>query len=225
MTDAPAARAFEAHAAHYDAMRRRLIPPFDAFYGTAVAAAGLGGPPERILELGAGTGLLSRRLADAYPETELTLLDAAPAMLAEAEQSLGDRARYLTGDMTDPLPQGRYDAIVSALAIHHLADPRKLELFGRAHAALNPGGTFVNAEQVAGPTPETNRLYAEWHRSSALAAGATDEDWAAAEQRMRFDRCATLEQQLEWLRGAGFPEADCVFEDHCFAVLVARRAA
>lgn len=55
-------------------------------------------------------------------------------------------------DLADPLPTPRpWDAIVSALAIHHLDDAAKRELFARVHAALAPGGMFVNAEQVAGP--------------------------------------------------------------------------
>ena len=54
-------------------------------------------------------------------------------------------------------------------------------------------------------------------------SGRDDEEWAAAIERMRHDRKATVEQQLGWLRQAGFADADCLFKDHSFAVLVARR--
>jgi tRNA (cmo5U34)-methyltransferase len=40
---------------------------------------------------------------------------------------------------------------------------------------------------------------------------------------MAHDRCASVERHLEWLREAGFPDADCLFKDHRFAVIVARR--
>lgn len=216
-----APQVFEDHATGYDAQRRRLIPPFDAFYGTAVAATGLNGPPKRILDLGAGTGLLSRKLAAAYPDAELTLLDAAPAMLAAAEAALGTRATYVTADLTDPLPEpGEFDAIVSALAIHHLDHDDKRALFARIAQAAP---LFVNAEQVAGPSKTLDDLYRTWHRDSALRAGATEQDWAAAEERMRFDVCASVEDQLIWMRDAGFPNADCLFKDHRFAVLVSYR--
>jgi tRNA (cmo5U34)-methyltransferase len=46
----------------------------------------------------------------------------------------------------------------------------------------------------------------------------------AARERMRHDRLATAEDQLRWLREAGFDDVDCRFADHNFAVLVARRA-
>src|SRR5206468_1264828 len=69
---APASSVFDSHASDYDAARRRLIPPYDAFYGTAVDAVALSGrSPERILDLGAGTGLLAARLRAAYPGAHL----------------------------------------------------------------------------------------------------------------------------------------------------------
>jgi tRNA (cmo5U34)-methyltransferase len=223
MTDA-ATKTFDSHAGGYDAVRRRLVPPFDAFYGTAVAALELtAAPPARVLDLGAGTGLLAARVLAAHHAAEVVLLDGAPAMLEQARAALGDRARYVTGDLNGPLPDGPWDAVVSALAIHHLADEEKAALFARVHEALVPGGIFVNAEQVAGPTPWLNGVYARHHEQAARALGATDEEWAGALERMRHDRCASVEQQIGWLREAGFADADCLFQDHRFAVLVARR--
>jgi tRNA (cmo5U34)-methyltransferase len=223
MSDAP--DIFERHATEYDGLRRRLIPPFDAFYGTAVAALDLAAPPlRRVLDLGAGTGLLAGKVAEAHPQAELVLLDAAPAMLEQARAALGDRASYVTADLTGALPAGPWSAIVSALAIHHLDDAAKRDLLARVHDELAPGGVFVNAEQVAGPTAFFDERYRAWHEERSLAAGATEEEWAAAVERMRLDRWASVEHQLQWLREAGFADADCLFKDHRFAVLVARRA-
>ena len=219
-----ASRVFDGHATEYDGLRRRLIPPFDAFYGTAVAALGfLPSPPARVLDLGAGTGLLTRMVASAHPGAELTLLDGSPAMLDQARAALGDGPTYVEADLTDPLPPGPWSAVVSALAVHHLPDDDKRALFSRVCGALVPGGVFVNAEQVQAPTPALQRVYVDWHRSRARAAGATADEWAAAVERMRVDRCATVEDQLSWLRAAGFADADCLFKDHRFAVLVAVR--
>jgi tRNA (cmo5U34)-methyltransferase len=221
MTDT-AARAFDSQAAEYESARRRLVPVYDAFYGAAVAA--LDPPPQRILDLGAGTGLLAREVVAAHPGAELTLLDAAPAMLAQARATLGDRAAYVEADLTDPLPAGPWDAVVSALAIHHLEDPAKQDLFARVHAALAPGGVFVNAEQVAGATPQLEAANARWHEARARALGATNKDWRGYLQRRRHDRLATVADQLAWLRAAGFAEAETLYEEHCFAVLRGRRA-
>jgi tRNA (cmo5U34)-methyltransferase len=215
---------FDAHADGYDAVRRRLVPPFDAFYGTAAGALELvTGPVRRVLDLGAGTGQLSAQVLAAHPAAEVVLFDGAPAMLERARATLGDRARYVEGDLAGPLPAGPWDAVVSALAIHHIADADKAALFARVYEGLRDGGIFVNAEQVAGPTPWLEALYERRQETAARALGATDEDWTGAQERMRHDRCSTVGDQLDWLRDAGFADADCLFKDHRFAVLFARR--
>jgi tRNA (cmo5U34)-methyltransferase len=222
MSDAARA-AFEAHAEDYDAERRRLLPCFDAFYAAAIDAVGLSGrPPERVLDLGAGTGLLAGFVAQAFPAARLTLLDGAGAMLGQARERLGERPSYVVGDLADPLPGGPWDAVVSALAIHHLTDAAKRDLFARVRAALAPGGVFVNAEQVAGESPWLDAVYVERHERAARALGATEAEWAAAARRMSHDLCATAEDQLAWLRDVGFADVGCFWRDGRFAVLLAR---
>lgn len=222
MTDAP--QTFDAQADSYNAARRRLIPPFDSFYGTAVEAVRLAEPAERILDIGAGTGLLSAAIKESFPDARITLLDGAPAMLAQARELLGDAGiDYLTADLLDPLPAGPWDAIVSALAIHHLSDEHKRDLFARIRGSLRPGGVFVNAEQVSGPTPRLTALYERWHEQQARSAGSDDAEWQAAVERMSHDRLAGVEDQLAWLREAGFSHVDCLFKQYRFAVIVAIR--
>jgi tRNA (cmo5U34)-methyltransferase len=92
-------------------------------------------------------------------------------------------------------------------------------------AALAPGAVFVNAEQVAGDSAWLDAVYVERHERAARALGATEEEWAAAARRMSHDLCATVEDQLAWLRSAGFADAGCLWRDGRFAVLVARAAA
>jgi tRNA (cmo5U34)-methyltransferase len=207
--------------------RRRLVPCFDGFYGSAIRALELTqpGPLRAVLDLGTGTGALAAMVADAYPEARLTLLDGAPAMIEKAAANLGARAdAAFVQDFADPLPAGPFDAIVSSLAIHHLDDAGKASLYARAHHALRPGGAFINAEQVLGATPALDALAWRSHEREARALGATPEQWAAAVQRMTHDRCATVETNLELLRAAGFGDLSVHFADGRFAVLAGRRA-
>ena len=77
---------------------------------------------------------------------------------------------------------------------------------------------------MAAPTARLDAAYHAWHRDRARTLGASEQEWADAEARMAYDRCASVEVQLGWLRDAGFADADCLFKDRRFAVLVALRA-
>lgn len=214
----------------YDAGRRMLIPPYEAFYATAVEVVLRHSPRTRtgrILDLGAGTGMLAALVAAAVPDARVTLLDASADMLARAPERLGEhwaRCEAVVGEFPRDLPEGPFDAVVSALAIHHLADDDKQALFVAVHDRLVPGGTFVNAEQVAGPTPALDADYRAVWDEQIRARGATDDDVAEAAVRMAVDRCATVEDQCAWLRGAGFVDVDCYFKAWRFAVFGGRRA-
>ena len=221
--------AFDAAAAGYDARRRQLIPCFDDFYSAAVEWLPFpAGAAPRILDLGAGTGLLSAMLLERWPRARLTLVDLSPDMLARARERFAGRGAQVeirvADYLADPLG-GPYDAVVSALSIHHLPDAGKRALFRRAFAALTPGGRFVDADNVLAPTP----ALAARNRSQWIArvreSGIGGADLAAALVRTRLDVLAPLADQLAWLRRAGFDDVDCRYKWLHFAVFCGRRPA
>jgi len=219
-TNLPRPQVWEPQA--YDAPRRRLIPCFDDFYGTAARLGAEAGP--EVLDLGAGTGLLSDAVAAARPDAQLTLLDGSAAMLEQAKARFANRSvRMIESEFTEPLPPGPFDAVVSALAIHHLSDHDKRDLFRRILGVLRPGGVFVNAEQVLGPTTALDARYMALHEQEARSLGTDEAEWQAAMVRMEPDQCATVEDQLAWLREAGFEHVDCWYKSGRFAVLAAHR--
>src|ERR1700755_2448059 len=105
MTRLAAADAFSAHAPQYTALRRRLVPGYDEFYGAVIDVLSLKPQaPRRVLDLGAGTGLLSAAVLAAFPDVSLELLDGSEAMLTEAAQRLGDAVSAVhVADMAAPL--------------------------------------------------------------------------------------------------------------------------
>jgi len=82
---------------------------------------------------------------------------------------------------------------------------------------------FVNADQVAGPTPELDERYKVLWMEQVRAAGATEQQLAASLYRQQEDRCASVEDQLGWMRAAGFADADCWYKENRFAVLAGTR--
>jgi tRNA (cmo5U34)-methyltransferase len=102
-----------------------------------------------ILELGTGTGETARRLLAAQPLAHLVGIDSSEQMLAAARRLLvPDRVDLRIGQIEDTLPRGRFDLVVAALVVHHLAGQRKAELFRRVESLLRPGGRFVLADVV-----------------------------------------------------------------------------
>ncbi len=216
---------FDMTASTYDKDRAKLIPGHDRFYGWAVGL--IPADAQRILDLGAGSGGLTAFVREAFPEARIHLLDFSAPMLELAKKRLGGDARvtYEVGDyMRVKLPEG-VDAIVSALSIHHLDDTDKPGLLVRAYEALRPGGVFINADQVLGPTPELEARYKALWLAQVRENGATEQQIRDSLYRQEEDRCATVEVQLQWMREAGFADADCWFKDNRFAVMAGTKPA
>ncbi len=111
-------------------------------------------------------------------------------MLRQAAIRLaGLEPRIVVQPLSADLPSGPFDAIVSALAIHHLDDAGKRGLYSRILAALSPNGIFITAEQVAGRSARLQNLFEAVHLDRARALGSSEAEIAGAIQRMSYDQC------------------------------------
>lgn len=223
---------FSLGAQGYDAVRRNLVPCFDGFYGSALEVIGdwagaRSSAMLEVLDLGAGTGLFSAMVLGRLPQARLHLVDVSDAMLAQARErfagAAGSNVGFEVRDYTQGSLGGPWDLVLSALSIHHLDDGAKRSLFARIFQALRPAGLFVNAEQVLGPTPAAEARYRRLWDGQVLGSGVDRLEYERAVDRMRHDRCATLFDQLEWMRAAGFAEVDCAFKQWRFAVYFGTR--
>ena len=81
---------------------------------------------------------------------DLVLVDENPGMLEVARETvpLANVETVLVADLSDPLPAGPFDLVVSALAIHHLDGAAKRALFALVHDRLGAGGVFAMADVV-----------------------------------------------------------------------------
>ena len=219
-------KAFDAVASQYDAQREFVIPQMREYYGAAVWAAESGKPSPRILDIGAGTGLLSALLLEKYPTATITLLDISEKMLAVARERFHDRdnVRFFVGDYAQTDLGGPYDLVCSALSIHHLEQEEKRRLFGRIRKILVPDGIFVNADQAEGETPYFSSRYREYWNAFLKNGPLTQEEHAAIlKRRDMLDKNEKLSDQLAWLREAGFSDVDVVYRNRTFIVTVARK--
>jgi tRNA threonylcarbamoyl adenosine modification protein (Sua5/YciO/YrdC/YwlC family) len=173
------------------------VPGYSRLQEELVAASGSGAAS--VLELGTGTGETARHLLERHPDARLVGIDVSEQMLSVARDSLpSERVELHAAQIEDPLPDGPFDLVASALCVHHLSGPAKADLFARVLAVLRPGGRFVLADVVLPDDPADAR--------APLTPG--------------FDRPSPLADQLRWLGDAGF-DAEVVWADRDLAVVVA----
>ena len=170
--------------------------------------------PIRILELGAGHGVLTRLLLDRFARAQVIALDLSPVMVSEGQRRLsdaGDRVRFIEWDLERPgWPEqapGPFDAVVSSLAVHHLPRRQKALLAREVYAHLKPGGVLLHLDYVAPPSETLAERYLRTvadgeHRPHLAGGHATD----------------TLLEQMDDLREAGLVDVDVFWKRYSLAL-------
>ena len=94
---------------HYTAFVRAEVPDYERLQDE-VARATEGIEGKRILELGTGTGVTTRRVLERHPDARLTGVDSSAEMLAATDLPGADLRLQ---DLREPLPEGPFDARLS----------------------------------------------------------------------------------------------------------------
>lgn len=130
----------------------------------AMAAVGFGGlrrrvydrlaelsgarPGDRVLDVGCGTGYLTRRMARAVrPGGSVVGVDPSPSVLAYAARNAPDGCTFLlAGAEALPLPDSSVDVVVSSLAVHHITPADRPAAFQQIRRVVRPGGRVLIAD-------------------------------------------------------------------------------
>jgi len=152
---------FDKGAKSYDRQRNYVIPNMDQIYIIMVDLASCDVPGPKILDLGAGTGLLSEKLLKKYSRGSFTLIDLSNEMLNIAKERFKGNSnfKYIQGDYLNTDFKDSFDIIMSSLSIHHLNDDSKKNIYFKIYQILNKGGIFLNADQVLAPSSENEYIY------------------------------------------------------------------
>ena len=215
---------FNLIAEEYDANRRKFIPCFDDFYQGTTKFIASGIPaPKRVLDLGAGTGLLSSFWFQYFPTAEYVLVDIAEDMLQVARKRFSgmNTVSCEIVDYSKAFPGGSFDVVVSALSIHHLENEDKAQLFARIYDVLPSGGVFVNYDQFCVGQLEFSAWFDEYWEEQLANSGLKEHDIRLWKERRKLDRECSVEQEIDMLRLCRFQAVQCVYSCQKFAVIAA----
>lgn len=211
---------FEETAFDYDGLIPRLIPYYREQHQVMLDLIGFDRSTRlKVLDLGAGTGVLANLILKTFPEATVVAFDLAENMLEVCQRNLldyGDRIAFQQGNFAIDDIGCNYDLVISGLAIHHLDGARKQQLFKRVFQTMNPGGIFLNRDIVLGATKNLTQQYETLWRQYMRSQGEDDEKYFAA--YLEEDQPSSVEDQIQWLKAAGFEDVGCHWRYLNFAI-------
>lgn len=214
------------HMAHvYDKQRRWVIPCLDDLYNIIAEVAETDALQPKILDLGAGTGLLTEKMFEKYPNGKFTLLDISEDMLNIARGRFADQThfKYIVANYLEHEFHEKYDIVISSLSIHHLDHKDKEYLYGYIHKILNKDGIFLNADQVLATSPHNEKMYQKNWKRKINSSKLDEENRLVIYDRMKLDNPALLEDNINWLLKCGFKDVDIFYKYYNFCVMYARK--
>ena len=179
------------------------------------------------LDLGCGDGILGRTIIVSYPESKGIFVDFSEPMINAAKEKCGEykeRAEFFVADFGDDnrdetILHGPVDLVISGFAIHHQPDENKKRIFGKIFNSLNPGGLFLNLEQVASSSKENEKIFDEFFMDHMKKfnrdSGGKDMLQKIEEEYYKdksVNKLAPVEEQCRWLRESGFVNVDIFFK-------------
>ncbi len=217
---------FEEEAALYDVTIRKLIPRYGEMLEALTSVISFGRESTfEAIDLGCGTGTLSKVVQEAFPGAKITCVDISGNMLEIARHKLGGEVRCIEADLNDFDFPRQYDLVVSSLALHHLeTDGDKLAFYRKIHSALDAGGMFVLADIVLAEDDFTQSVYmAKWREFIAQSVPAEEIDRVWMPSYYAEDRPARLAAHLGMLAECGFEGIDVVYKYYNYAVIAAKK--
>jgi len=211
---------FEQRAFDYDGLIPRLIPRYREQHDLILQLI----PFEtnahiKVLDLGAGTGILSALILQAFPQANVLAFDIAEKMLKVCQTNLSAYQERLTlqqGNFAEDNFGNRYDLVVSGLAIHHLDSAGKQTLFKKLFQSMNSGGILLIRDIVTAATPRLTEQYEQLWRQYIKANREDDAAWFQKYQEE--DIPSSVEEQTRWLSEAGFADTACHWRHLNFAI-------
>lgn len=214
---------FEEEAQEFDTTILKLVPYYPQMIQALVSAIPFKESEKiNIIDLGCGTGYISMKLKERFPNSKLTCLDFAENMITQARIRLKkyDSIIFYNEDFRKFEFDKTYDVAVSSLALHHLETKKeKKKFYSKIFDSLRSHGVFYNADIILSSNDYLQKLYmSKWKEfmSRTISTKEIEDTWMT--KHHKEDHPEILLDQLEWLKEIGFTDVDVVWKYYNFSV-------
>lgn len=199
----------------YNAKIRRWVPYYDQLIEEMVQPPSAQAPQD-ILDLGCGNGNAIALLLEKYPTADFTLVDAAEDMIEACRQRFEGQTNLIYAQKyfqeLSLLPDS-FDLVLAGLSFHHLQGEEKQKIFQEVYRWLRPGGVLSASDLYASKKhPDYQEEVLQVWEGLAKEQGTTDPEWEALlEHHAQYDFPDSFEEQITWMKEAGFSEVKITF--------------
>ncbi|KZX14900.1 8-demethylnovobiocic acid C(8)-methyltransferase [Methanobrevibacter cuticularis] len=218
---------FEKTAKEYDDRIIKIIPSYNDMIEALTNSIPFSENKDiNILDLGCGTGAITAKIKEKFPNSHVTCLDLAENMIEIAKFKLKkyDNIEFIIGDFSNFDFKDKYDVVVSSLAIHHIETKKgKKELFEKIFSSLKDGGAFYNADVVLGSTDFSTHINNEVWKNNLKKNFNEKEVKELVSNQDKVDIPSKLIDQLKWFEEIGFKDTDVTWKYYGHAVYGGRK--
>jgi tRNA (cmo5U34)-methyltransferase len=211
----------------YDTCCSKVVPKNEELHDTLVKSIPHDENKElRILDLGIGTSRGALQILNRFPNAQLTGIDFSSKMINRSKEKLkefGSRVELIEGNFNKIDFSGKYDVIVSAVAIHNSKEEQQKQLIAKIYGSLNQGGYFIDGDFVKTLDEETNKKLDEFYKNFLKENLKDDELKAWLRHGFEEDVVVPLDTYFKWMKEIGFEDIECVWKYQNLAVFCGRK--
>lgn len=212
---------FQKEAGIFDERVVKIVPYYRDMLETVVAAMPFKrDKPIKVIDLGSGTGTVAYLVKKRFPKAEVKCIDMSQNMLDIAAQKLNgmNNVEFELAGIEKYVYNGKYDAIISSLALHHLNPGKgKKKIYKNIFGALNKGGVFIIADIIISADKNIQKIFINKWAEFILKSYTHKDVQKNYERYKKEDRPAVLENDLKMLKDVGFKKVETLWKYCNFA--------
>lgn len=194
-------------ATEYDRKINKTIPYYSEFYSQTLSiVAQMNFSSIKWLDLGCGTGTLTSKAVNQFPEVQFVMVDPSEKMLGQAkEKSSNIKAEYICTSSDNIDFSDEFDVVTAIQSHHYMNQADREQATKNVYQALHKGGIYILFENTVPESQEVKAFELQRWGKYQLEHGKSE-----LEVQEHMARCEinyfplTVKQHIDLLDSCGF---------------------